>query len=112
VQLVLPSPAETAYAVFASGAGAGTQKAAFVSRAELAPVRGGALVGLGGSFLTPLAGPLLGGPLGLEGGPEEEPLAEGRKVDAPAGGNLGQEAGGRHAGQGVELEQRHLAVWQ
>jgi len=48
VQLVLPSPAETAYAVFASGAGPGP--GGFRLSGGLAPVHGGAMVGLGGAF--------------------------------------------------------------
>jgi hypothetical protein len=48
VQLVLPSPAETAYAVYVSGRGPGAE--ALHLSGGVAPVRGGALVGLGGSF--------------------------------------------------------------
>jgi hypothetical protein len=48
VQLVLPSPAETAYAVYASGA---SPSAGGVHLSGgVAPVHGGAVVGLGGTF--------------------------------------------------------------
>jgi hypothetical protein len=48
VQLVLPSPAETAYAVYASGASPST--GGLHLSGGVAPVHGGAMVGLGGSF--------------------------------------------------------------
>jgi hypothetical protein len=48
VQLVLPSPAETAYAVYQSGRGPGT--AGVRLSGGVVPVHGGAMVGLGGAF--------------------------------------------------------------
>jgi hypothetical protein len=48
VQLVLPSPAETAYAAYASGGGPGA--GALHLSGGAAPVHGGAVVGLGGTF--------------------------------------------------------------
>ena len=48
MQLVLPSSAETAYAVYASGAGPGT--AGLHLSGGVVPVRGGAMAALGGSF--------------------------------------------------------------
>jgi hypothetical protein len=48
VQLVLPSPAETAYAVYTAGSGP-DRRGVRVS-GGVVPVRGGAMVGLGGSF--------------------------------------------------------------
>jgi hypothetical protein len=47
VQLVLPSPAETAYAVYASGA---SSTGGVHLSGGMAPVHGGAVVGLGGTF--------------------------------------------------------------
>jgi len=48
VQLVLPSPAETAYAAYTSGAAPGT--GALHLSGGVAPLRGGAMLALGGSF--------------------------------------------------------------